>query len=389
MAGDRAQAAVGGVGQPGSMAPVISIRDIMALSGNDVKDELKRFDRVPNVGNMGMFTVHPDEPGAGMRVLEDVTTLVENCAAYRMGHLSMQQKFHLFISSAFSKEFRKLWQVAYREAPASTTGIEQGINIYMAFLNLFAALSTTSDKRQVLQMADDFLYNVRGFQPTWRDLVELFSLLDHTVMTTSSHRYSRHCLELWSDAKKIDFLIDMFSDAGHPWVLVAMTRPGAEQITTAAAAGAYLSTQMPEDGLVGDSDAVHDLTRGRTGPISCFGCQEPDHVTANCPHLAEGTSAPEATLTYNRPSAQPQRTDTSAQEMARAMDVNRRLEEASAAECRVEASTQRHLLLCDRVDLACVHAPGEAAAGRSADAVHSLLLPPVSPREHKVMAMTT
>jgi len=119
----------------------------MALSGNDVKDELKRFDRVPNVGNMGMFTVHPDEPGAGMRVLEDVTTLVEYCAAYCMVHLSMEQKFHLFIFSAFSKEFQKLWQAAYQEAPASTTGIWQGSKIYVAFLNLFAAFSTMSDKR--------------------------------------------------------------------------------------------------------------------------------------------------------------------------------------------------------------------------------------------------
>jgi len=96
----------------------------------------------------------------------------------------MEQKFHLFIFSAFSKEFRKLRQTVYREAPASTTNIEQGSEIYVAFLNLFAAFSTTSDKRQVLQMADDFPYNVPGFEPTCRDLVELFGLLDHTVMTT-------------------------------------------------------------------------------------------------------------------------------------------------------------------------------------------------------------
>jgi len=79
---------------------------------------------------MGMFTMHPNELGAGMHVLEDVTTLVEYCAAYRMGHLSMEQKFHMFISSAFSKEFRKPWQAAYREPPASTTGIEQNSKIY-------------------------------------------------------------------------------------------------------------------------------------------------------------------------------------------------------------------------------------------------------------------
>jgi len=46
-------------------------------------------------------------------------------------------------------------------------------------------------------MADDFSYNVRVFKATWNDLVELCSLLAHTVMTTSTHRYSRHCLELF------------------------------------------------------------------------------------------------------------------------------------------------------------------------------------------------
>jgi len=129
------------------------------------------------------------------------------------------------------------------------------------------------------------LYNVQGFTLTWRDLVELFELLDHTVMTTSSHRYSRHCLELWSDAKKIDFCINMFSEVGHPWVLAAMTRPGAEQITTVAAAGEYLCTHMPEDGLVGDSGAVYALMRDRRGSMLCFGCQEPGDFIANCPHL--------------------------------------------------------------------------------------------------------
>jgi len=48
----------------------------------------------------------------------------------------MEQKFHLFIFSAFSKEFRKLRQTVYREAPASTTNIEQGSKIYVAFLGL-------------------------------------------------------------------------------------------------------------------------------------------------------------------------------------------------------------------------------------------------------------
>jgi len=208
---------------------------------------------------------HPDELGAGMRVLEDVTTMVDYCEAYGMGHISMEQKFHLFIFSALSKEHRKLWQVAYREAPASTTSIGQGSKIYMAFLNLFAAFSATYHKRKVLQMADDFSYNVRGFKATWRDLMEFFGILDHTVMTTSSHRYIRHRSELWSDAKKIDFLVDMFSEAGEAWMLAAMTRPGAEHITTVAAAGEYLSTHVPEDGPVGDSGTVHALTRGRRG----------------------------------------------------------------------------------------------------------------------------
>jgi len=72
--------------------------------------------------------------------------------------------------------------------------------------------------------------------------------------------------------------------------------------------------------------------------------------------------------------------------MARAMDVTRRFEEASAAERRMEASTQKLLLLCGRVDLVCARIPGAAAAERAAGEVHTLLLPHVSPREHKVMA---
>jgi len=65
-------------------------REIMALSGSNLKEALKKFDKVPNVGIMGMFTMHPDEIGAGMRVLEDVITLVDYCAAYRIGHFSME-----------------------------------------------------------------------------------------------------------------------------------------------------------------------------------------------------------------------------------------------------------------------------------------------------------
>eukprot|EP00277_Geminigera_cryophila_P007273 CAMPEP_0179422160 /NCGR_PEP_ID=MMETSP0799-20121207/10256_1 /TAXON_ID=46947 /ORGANISM="Geminigera cryophila, Strain CCMP2564" /LENGTH=109 /DNA_ID=CAMNT_0021196225 /DNA_START=22 /DNA_END=347 /DNA_ORIENTATION=+ len=109
--------------------------------------------------------------------------MVEYCAAYGIGHITMEQKFHLFISSAFAKALRKLWQTSYRAAPASTTGIGQGSKIYVAFLNLFAAYSTTSDKHKVLQMVDAFSYNVRGFKATWRDLMELFEILDHTAMT--------------------------------------------------------------------------------------------------------------------------------------------------------------------------------------------------------------
>ena len=98
----------------------------------------------------------------------------------------------------------------------------------MAFLNLFAAYSTTSDKRKVLQMADAFSYNVRGFKATWRDLMELFKILHHTAMTTASHLYIHHRSEQWSDTKKINFAIDMFIKADQQWVLEALTRPGAE-----------------------------------------------------------------------------------------------------------------------------------------------------------------
>ena len=138
-------------------------------------------------------------------------------------------------------------------------------------------------------MADALSYNVRGFKLTWRD----------TVMTTSSHRYSSHHLELWSDARKIDFVIDMCCEAGQVWVLAALTRPGAEQIPTVAAAGDYLSTHMPEESPPGDSGALHALRGGLRGPVQCYGCQELGHVITNCPHRAEGAGAQGATLTYN------------------------------------------------------------------------------------------
>jgi len=80
-----------------------------------------------------------------------------------MGHITMEQKFHLFITSAFAKELQKLCQALHRAAPDSTTCIGQGSKIYVAFLNFFAAYITTSDKRKFLQMADAFSCNVRGF----------------------------------------------------------------------------------------------------------------------------------------------------------------------------------------------------------------------------------
>ena len=63
------------------------------------------------------------------------------------------------------------------------------------------------------------------------------------------------------------------------------------------------------------------------------------------------------------------------------------MEEAAAAERRVETSTKKIQLLCDCVVLAFAHAPrlGLATAESSAGAVHTMLLPPVSPREHKML----
>jgi len=150
------------------MALVMSLlateqQDIMLLQGNDLRMELKQFNKVPMVSNMGMFTRHPDEPGVGLLVLQDITTLIKYCEAYRMGHSCAEGKFHLFTLSTFQKDTRKQWQTAYRDAPASTTGVEMGSKIYVAFLNLCAAFSTTSNKR-LLQMAGAFSHNVRGFK---------------------------------------------------------------------------------------------------------------------------------------------------------------------------------------------------------------------------------
>jgi len=52
----------------------------------------------------------------------------------------------------------------------------------------------------------------------------------------------------------------------------------------------------------------------------------------------------------------------------------------------MDASTQKLLLLCERVDLACARIPGVAAVERAAGMMHTLSLPHVSPCEHKVMA---
>jgi len=66
VAGVRTQAAVGGVGQPGRMAHVMytleaAQREIISLFGSDLKEALQKFDRVPNVGIIGMFTMHHGE----------------------------------------------------------------------------------------------------------------------------------------------------------------------------------------------------------------------------------------------------------------------------------------------------------------------------------------
>ena len=57
---------------------------------------MKHFDKAPDVSRMGMFINHPDDIGASMRVLEEVTTMVEYCATYIMGHITI----HLFESSS-------------------------------------------------------------------------------------------------------------------------------------------------------------------------------------------------------------------------------------------------------------------------------------------------
>jgi len=71
------------------MAPVMSIlfaaqTGIMTSSTGNLtgKEAFKRFDKAPDVSCMGMPTNYLDDIGASMRVLEDVTTMVEYCTAY-------------------------------------------------------------------------------------------------------------------------------------------------------------------------------------------------------------------------------------------------------------------------------------------------------------------
>jgi len=51
----------------------------------------------------------------------------------------------------------------------------------------------------------------------------------------------------------------------------------------------------------------------------------------------------------------------------------------------VNATTKNLLILCDHLDMVIAHAPGAAAVGSLACVVHTLSLPPVSPREHKMI----
>jgi len=67
-------------------------RDFMLLQGANLKEEIKLFDKAPMASNMGMFTMHPDEPRAGCLVLQEVSTLVEYCEDYRMGHIHTEGK---------------------------------------------------------------------------------------------------------------------------------------------------------------------------------------------------------------------------------------------------------------------------------------------------------
>jgi len=86
-------------------------------------------------------------------------------------------------------------------------------------------------------------------------------------------------------------------------------------------------------------------------------------------------------LPYNQPSAPHQRSDTSTQEVARETDATQRFLEALAAERSMEASTQKLLLLCERVN----RIPTAAAEERASGALHTLSFPQGEARGHKVM----
>jgi len=90
-------------------------------------------------------------------------------------------------------------------------------------------------------------------------------------------------------------------------------------------------------------------------------------------------------LPYNQPSTPHQGSNTSAQDVAREMDATQRFQEALAADRRMEASTQKPLLLCERVELVCNQIPAVAAEERDAGALHTLSFPQGETRGHKVM----
>jgi len=89
-------------------------RAMMALQEAELKEEIRKFDKVLSVGNMLMFSLHPDEPGAGWHLLQDIITLVEYCVGNGMTHKQSEAKFHLFTLDAFQKDTRELWQTASR-----------------------------------------------------------------------------------------------------------------------------------------------------------------------------------------------------------------------------------------------------------------------------------
>jgi len=81
---------------------------MMALQEAELKEEIWKFNKVPSVGNMLIFSMHPYEPGTGHHLLQDVITLVEYCTAYRMAHQQSEAKFHLFILSTIQTDTQEL-----------------------------------------------------------------------------------------------------------------------------------------------------------------------------------------------------------------------------------------------------------------------------------------